>query len=164
MGQNTFRIERSTIVSAPAATIFSLIEDFRSWSRWSPYEKLDPAMQKTYSGERRGVGSAYAWSGKKAGTGTMEITEVAEPSKVVIALSFTKPMKAQNTAEFVLEPSGAQTRVTWSMTGPVTLMSRIFGIFVNVDKMVGKDFEAGLAALKAIAEAGGSPAAPEHLS
>ncbi len=154
MTQNTFRIERSTTMSAPAEKIFPLIEDFHAWSRWSPYDKLDPAMQKTYSGPPRGVGAAYEWAGKKAGAGTMEITRAAAPSNVTIALTFTRPMKAQNTSEFLLEPSGEGTRVTWRMTGQVTLMSRIFGLFVDMDKMVGKDFEAGLATMKAIAEAG----------
>jgi carbon monoxide dehydrogenase subunit G len=154
MAQDTFRIERSTNISAPAEKIFPLIDDFHAWARWSPYEKLDPGMQKTYSGEARGVGAGYAWTGKKAGAGTMTITQAAAPSRVVIALTFTKPMKAQNTAEFLLEPSGGGTRVVWSMTGQVTLMSRVFGFFVNMDKMIGKDFEAGLAAMKAIAEAG----------
>jgi uncharacterized protein YndB with AHSA1/START domain len=152
MAQNTFRIERSTTISAPAEKIFPLIDDFHSWSSWSPYEKLDPAMQRTYSGEPRGIGAAYAWNRKKAGAGSMEIIQAAAPSRVAIALTFTKPMKAQNTAEFVLEPSGGGTRVSWSMTGKVTLMTRIFGFFVNMDKMIGKDFEAGLAAIKVIAE------------
>ncbi|MGA3121221.1 MAG: SRPBCC family protein [Polyangiaceae bacterium] len=154
MAQNTFRIERSTTISAPAEKIFPLLDDFHAWSRWSPYEKLDPAMQRTYSGEPRGVGAAYAWTGKKAGAGAMEITQASAPSRVAIALTFTKPMRAQNTAEFLLEPSSGGTRVTWSMTGQVTLMTTIFGLFVNMDKMIGKDFEAGLAAMKAIAEAG----------
>jgi uncharacterized protein YndB with AHSA1/START domain len=154
MAQNTFRIERSTTISATAEKIFPLVEDFHAWSRWSPYEKLDPAMQKTYSGEPRGVGAAYAWAGRKAGAGAMQITQAAAPSKVVIALTFTKPMKAENVAEFLLEPSGGGTRVTWSMTGKVTLVGRIFGLFVNLDKMIGKDFEAGLAAMKTIAEDG----------
>jgi uncharacterized protein YndB with AHSA1/START domain len=154
MANSTFRYERSTTISAPAEKVFALIDDFRAWSRWSPYEKLDPAMQKQYSGEARGVGAAYAWTGKKAGTGSMVITEAAPASRVVIALTFTKPMKAQNVAEFVLEPTGGGTRVTWSMTGQITLMTRLFGLFVNMDKMIGKDFEDGLAAMKAVAEAG----------
>lgn len=153
MAKDTFQIARSTTISASAEKIFPLIDDFRAWSRWSPYEKLDPAMQKTYSGAPRGVGAAYAWAGKKAGAGTMTITRSEAPTRVVIALSFTKPMKAENVAEFSLEPSGAETRVTWSMTGQVTLVGRIFGLFVNMDKLVGKDFEAGLAAMKAVAEA-----------
>jgi Polyketide cyclase / dehydrase and lipid transport len=154
VGHETFRVERDIIIFATAQRVFALIDDFHAWSKWSPYEKLDPAMQKTYSGAPRGVGASYTWSGKKTGTGAMEITQTEPPLKVVIALTFTKPMKAKNVAEFLLEPSGNATRVTWRMSGDVTWMTRIFRLFVNLDKMIGKDFEAGLSALKTLVEKG----------
>jgi uncharacterized protein YndB with AHSA1/START domain len=150
MSQQMFRIERSTVLAAPAEQIFPLIEDFHTWAKWSPYERLDPAMKKSFSGAEKGVGAAYAWEGKKAGTGTMSITAAVPTSKVVIELEFTRPMKAQNTAEFTLEPAEGGTRVTWSMVGKQTWFRKLIGVFV--DGMIGDQFEEGLANLKAVAE------------
>ena len=147
-----FRIERSAIINAPPERIFPLIEDFHHWGSWSPWEKRDPAMTRTHSGPQSGRGAVYEWSGRKAGAGRMEILEAPAPSKVLIKLDFSKPMKANNHAEFRLDPQGDGTRVTWAMYGPKTLISSIMGIFFNMDKLVGKDFEKGLASLKAIAE------------
>jgi hypothetical protein len=146
-----FRVERSIHVDAPPAEIAPMIEDFHRWSAWSPYEKLDPAMQRSYGGAERGVGAVYEWTGKKAGAGRMEIKAV-QPALITIQLDFTKPMKASNTAFFVLEPDGAGTRVTWAMEGPRTLMTKVMGLFMSMDSLVGKDFEKGLADLKDLAE------------
>lgn len=147
-----FRIERSATINAPPERIFPLIEDFRHWGSWSPYEKRDPAMTRTHSGAQSGKGAVYEWAGKKAGVGRMEILEAPAPSKVLIKLDFSRPMKAHNHAEFRLEPQGDGTRVIWAMYGPKTLLSNIMGMFFSMDKLVGKDFEKGLANLKAVAE------------
>ena len=146
-----FRVERSIHVDVAPAEIAPMIEDFHRWSAWSPYEKLDPAMQRSYGGAERGVGAVYEWTGKKAGAGRMEIKAV-QPALITIQLDFTKPMKASNTAFFVLEPDGAGTRVTWAMEGPRTLMTKVMGLFMSMDSLVGKDFEKGLADLKDLAE------------
>jgi uncharacterized protein YndB with AHSA1/START domain len=152
LNADTFRLERSIIVDAPPAAIFRHIEDFRAWADWSPYEKMDPNLAKTYSGPARGVGAAYAWVGKKAGSGRMEIVQSSPPWKVVIKLDFSRPMTAHNTAEFTFEPQGAGTKVTWAMSGPNTLMSKVMGLFFTMDKLVGPQFEEGLANLKRLAE------------
>lgn len=147
-----FRIARSATIAAPPERIAPHIQDFRAWEKWSPYEKLDPQMKKTFSGAERGEGASYAWEGNsKAGAGSMTIT-VATPQRTSIALHFTKPMRSKNTAEFTLDPSGDGTRVTWTMTGPNTLMTKLMGIFVNMDKMIGRAFEEGLGSLKDIVE------------
>ena len=152
LNADTFRIERSTVIDAPPSAIFPHIDDFHAWARWSPYEKMDANLGKTYTGPARGVGAAYAWVGKKAGSGSMEITQSQPSSKVVIKLDFTKPFVAHNTAEFTLEPQGQETKVTWAMHGPNTLMSKVMGIFFSMDKLVGPQFEEGLASLKHITE------------
>jgi Polyketide cyclase / dehydrase and lipid transport len=148
----TFRIARSTTIAAPPELIAPHIQDFRAWEKWSPYEKLDPQMKKTFSGAERGVGASYAWEGNsKAGAGSMTITS-ATPQKVALALKFTKPMRSENTAEFSFEPDGAGTRVTWTMTGPKSLMMKVMGIFMNMDKMIGQAFDEGLGTLKELVE------------
>ena len=130
-----------------------MIADFNAWSAWSPYEKRDPAMKRRFSGKPSGVGAIYEWDGNRnVGQGRMEILESTPPSKVRIDLQFMKPFKAHNVAEFTLDPHGQNTTVTWAMYGPMTFMSRVMGLFINMDKMIGKDFEAGLQNLKAIAE------------
>ncbi|MDO9062668.1 MAG: SRPBCC family protein [Bradyrhizobium sp.] len=150
---DTFAVQRAAIVKAPPERIFPLINDFRQWGNWSPYEHKDPAMKRTYSGAVRGNGAVYAWEGdKNVGTGRMEILEASAPSKIVIKLDFFTPFEAHNTAEFTMLPQDDATRVTWRMHGPAPLMARIMHIFINIDKMVGKDFEAGLANLKRLAE------------
>ena len=148
-----FRIERSIVVRAPAEKIQALIEDFGVWPNWSPYEKYDPAMQRMRSGPATGVGSVYEWQGNnKVGQGRMEILEVARPSLVRIKLDFYKPFEAHNTAEFTTRPEGGAVRLTWAMFGPSPFMSKLMGVFMNFDRMVGKDFEQGLTNLKALAE------------
>ncbi len=150
---DTFTVERSEKIDAPAERVYSQMIDFRNWGAWSPWDALDPKMEKTYSGSESGVGAKYAWTGnRKVGEGRMEITEASEPSQIEVALDFLKPFKSSNTTTFTLEPEGDSTNVTWSMTGPMTLMTKIMGIFKSMDKMVGPDFEKGLKNLKAVAE------------
>ena len=140
---DTFRVQRATSIKAPPEKIFPLIADFHGWGAWSPYEKLDPAMKRTYSG---------AASDGKAGKGRMEITDAPAPSKVTIKLDFFKPFEAHNTAEFTLEPRGDTTDLTWAMYGPSLYIAKVMGVFFNMDRMIGTDFETGLANLKARAE------------
>ncbi len=148
-----FRVQRSASINAPPEKIFALINDFHSWGAWSPYEKLDPTMKRTYSGAAHGKGSVYEWEGSgKVGVGRMEISETSPPSKVTLALDFVKPFKAHNIVDFTLEPIGDSTNVTWAMHGRTPYMAKMMHIFFDMDSMIGKDFEAGLANLKAIAE------------
>jgi uncharacterized protein YndB with AHSA1/START domain len=149
----TLRVQRSVSINAPPERIFSLISDFHHWVTWSPYEQKDPAMKRTYSGAERGRGAVYAWDGdKNVGSGRMEILDVSAPSKIVIKLDFFKPFEGHNTAEFTMLPQGDGTHVTWLMHGPANFMSRLIQVFMNLDNMIGKDFEAGLANLKTITE------------
>jgi hypothetical protein len=150
---NTFEVKRAQSIQAQADRIFPLIGDFHNWASWSPYEKLDPAITKTFSGAPSGKGAIYNWAGNsKAGEGRMEIVEAAAPSKIRIKLDFLKPFEGHNTAAFTLEANGPATNVTWAMYGPVPFMMKVMSIFFSMDKMLGKEFAAGLANLKAIAE------------
>lgn len=149
----TYTVERVATINAPAASIYGQIADFHNWTAWSPWDDLDPDMERTYSGLESGTGAAYFWSGnRKAGEGRMEITEAVEPTRVSIALNFLKPFKSSSTTTFDLKTEGDATRVTWTMTGPMTLMTRVMGIFRSMDKMIGPDFERGLERLKAVVE------------
>jgi uncharacterized protein YndB with AHSA1/START domain len=150
---DTFRIERSAAIAAPPEKIFPLINDFTQWAKWSPFETMDPDMKRTISGPPSGVGAVYEWSGNmKAGAGRMEIVESSAPAHVVIKLDFTKPMEGHNVAHFVLTPEPGATNVAWSIDGPMPYISKVMGVFMNMDKMIGGDFDKGLAALKAQAE------------
>jgi hypothetical protein len=150
---NIFRIERTTSIKAPPAVIFAYFNDFHRWGAWSPYEHRDPDMKRTYSGPESGVGSIYEWSGdRNIGSGRIEILEATPPSKIVIKLDFLTPFEAHNTGEFTMVPKGDATEVTWAMYGPATLMSKVMSTIINMDRMVGGDFETGLANLKAAAE------------
>ena len=150
---NTLRVRRSTSIKAPPERIFPLISDFHQWVTWSPYEQKDPAMKRTYSGAERGKGAVYAWDGdKNVGSGRMEILDASAPSKIVIKLDFFKPFEGHNTAEFIMLPQGDGTHVTWLMHGPANFMSRLIQVFMNLDNLIGRDFEAGLANLKTITE------------
>jgi hypothetical protein len=150
---NTLRVTRAASIKAPAERIFPLINDFHRWTTWSPYENKDPAMKRTYSGANSGKGAAYAWDGdKNVGSGRMEILEAAAPSKIVIKLDFFKPFEGHNTAEFTMLPQGDATNVTWTMYGPAVFMSKLIQVFINLDHMIGKDFEVGLANLKKLTE------------
>jgi len=151
---DSFRIQRSTLVNAPAEKVFALIDDFHAWGSWSPWEKLDPGLRRTHSGAPRGQGAVYAWEGNpKVGSGRMEILESTPPSRLIIKLDFLKPFEAHNQAEFALASEGGATRVTWAMTGPQAFPMKAMGLFMNMDRMVGGDFEKGLASIKQIAEA-----------
>jgi carbon monoxide dehydrogenase subunit G len=148
-----FRIQRTARIKAAPDKIFASINDFHRWDAWSPYEKYDATMRKTHSGAASGKGAVYEWEGNsKVGKGRMEITDVSAPNKVMVKLDFMRPFVAHNTAEFTLNPSGESTEVTWSMSGARPYVIKVMGIFLNMDKMVGKDFEAGLANLKTVAE------------
>jgi hypothetical protein len=150
---DTFRVERATSIKAPPDKIFALIDDFHRWGSWSPWEKLDPAMKRTFGGPPSGKGAVYQWEGNdKVGAGRMEIKESSPSSKVSIGLDFVKPFEAHNIALFTLEPKGDSTNVTWAMYGPAPFISKVMQVFVSMDSMVGKDFETGLANLKAVAE------------
>jgi uncharacterized protein YndB with AHSA1/START domain len=150
---STFRIERSAVISKRPEEIVRMVQNFHEWSRWSPWEKLDPAMKRSHSGSSDGEGAIYEWEGNgRAGAGRMEITQVVWPEKVIIRLDFFKPFKASNTAEFVFTPRGDGTNVNWAMYGPSSFMSKVMSVFMNMDKMIGKDFEAGLQNLKSVCE------------
>jgi hypothetical protein len=150
---DTFRVERHIVIHRPADHIFPFLEDFRAWSHWSPWEDLDPALQRTYKGSDRGVGAIYEWEGNsKVGKGHMEIIRCDAPTHITIDLSFIRPFKAENAAAFDLELQGPATEVSWAIYGPLPFGSKLMGIFVSMDKLMGKDFERGLAKLKAAAE------------
>ncbi len=149
-----FRVERTAVIGAPAEVVFAKIDDFHQWAGWSPWEKLDPAMKRVYGDIPAGTGATYHWTGNdKVGEGNMAITDSRPGELVVIALEFIKPFKASNVTTFALATEASGTRVTWSMDGTHDLMGKAMSIFMNMDKMVGGDFEKGLANLKALAEA-----------
>ena len=148
-----FTISRTAIVDAPPRAVRPLVEDFRRWRDWSPWEDLDSDLRRTYSGADAGVGAHYAWAGnRKAGAGSMEIV-AATPESLRITLEFLKPWRASNDVVFTLAPEGGGTRVTWTMHGSHAGIARLFARFVDVDKLVGRDFDRGLARLKQLAEA-----------
>jgi len=150
---NTLRVQRATSIKAPADRIFPMINDFRQWRTWSPYENKDPAMNRTYEGTENGKGAVYAWDGNRnVGSGQMEILEAQVPSKITIKLDFFKPFEGHNTAEFTMLPQGDVTNLTWTMVGPAVFMSKLMQVFINLDRMIGRDFEVGLANLKQLAE------------
>ena len=150
---DTFRVQRSASIKALPERIFPLINDLHSHAAWSPWGKKDPAMKKTHSGAASGKGAVYEGDGnKEIGKGRMEITESSPPSTVVMAMHFIKPFEAHSTAEFTLEPSGDSTYVTWSLYGPQPYLAKVMHIFFDMDSMIGREFESGLANLKAIAE------------
>ena len=150
---DSFRVQRSASIKAPPEKIFPLINDLKAWVTWSPYEKKDPAMKRSFGAVTAGKGATYGWDGdRNVGQGHMEILETSPPNKAVIKLDFIKPFEAHNTAEFTLEPKADTTLVTWAIYGPSALVTKVMGLFFNMDTMIGKDFEAGLADLKAAAE------------
>ena len=150
---DTFSVERSATIKAPPEKIFAVLNDFHRWTEWSPWEKLDPAMKRTLGGPASGQGATYAWEGNsKAGAGRMEITDSVPARKVGIKLDFIKPFEGHNIAEFTLTPQGDATQVNWLMHGPAPFISKLMQVFISMDKMIGQDFEEGLANLKAVAE------------
>lgn len=150
---DTFRVQRAISIKASPDKVFPLIDDFRHQASWSPWEKKDPAMKKTLSGSASGKGAVYAWDGnREVGTGRIEITDSTPTSKVTMKLDMLKPFEGHNIVEFTVDVAGDSTRVTWAMHGPQTYIAKLMSVFLDCDKMVGKDFEAGLASLKTIAE------------
>ena len=150
---DSFVVQRATRIQAPPEKIFALLSDFLQWPAWSPWEKLDPGMKRTHSGAPQGVGAIYAWEGNsKVGAGRMEIIGAQAPSKLSIQLDFIRPFEGHNLTEYTLQTQGNITDVTWAMSGPSPFISKLMGLVVSMDKMIGKDFEAGLANLKAMAE------------
>lgn len=148
-----FHVQRAASIKAPREKIFALINDFRRWGSWSPYEKLDPTMKRTFSGPASGKGAVYEWDGNRhVGKGRVEITDTSPPSKVRITLDMVKPFEAHNLVEFTLEAKGHSTNVTWAMDGRTAYIGKVMHIFFSMDSMVGKQFEEGLANLKTIAE------------
>ena len=150
---NSLHVERSATIAASAEAIAPLINDFHRWNAWSPYDKRDPAMKRVFAGAATGKGAVYEWNGNNhVGQGRMEIAESVSPSKLTIKLDFIKPFEAHNTVDFTLESKGETTSVNWAIHGPSPYISKLIGIFISMDSMIGKDFEAGLAALKNVAE------------
>lgn len=151
---NAFRIERSALMNATPDAIFAQLNNFHAWEAWSPWEKLDPAVKRTYSGADAGVGAKYAWVGnRELGAGNMEIITSAPNTSLIIRIEFLVPFKAVNTIEFTLIREGNATKVTEAMYGPSPFISKLMGLVFNMDKIVGSKFEDGLAAIKAIVEA-----------
>jgi uncharacterized protein YndB with AHSA1/START domain len=150
---DNFRIERSTSIKAPPERIFPLLDTFHQWEIWSPWEKVDPEIKRTYSGAESGRGAIYTWQGNKnIGEGRMEIIESMPNSRLLIKIDFLKPFEAHNTIEFTLEPQGETTKVTHAMFGRSPFISKVMGLLFNMERMVGPKFEEGLASIKTMAE------------
>lgn len=157
MKPDTFKVERKIAIQAPASDIFPHLADFHKWAEWSPWEHLDPKMQKTYSGPPAGVGSSYAWSGSpEVGEGRMTVTESRPDEELKLKLEFIKPFESTNTTTYLLVPISGNmgTQVIWTMEGPSSFMTKVFSVFADMDAMIGKDFETGLANLKRVSESG----------
>lgn len=150
---DSFSVERRISIKAPPEKVMPLLADFRNWQSWSPWERLDPNMTRTFSGPASGLGAVYEWSGNSdVGRGRMEIIEYTPPSKTAIKLQFIEPMAITNTTTFALLPQAGGTDVVWTMAGPMPFMSKVMSVFMSMDTMVGRDFERGLVQLKAAAE------------
>ncbi|QTN27585.1 SRPBCC family protein [Rhodoferax sp. AJA081-3] len=150
---DSFRVERRIALQADPAKVYALLNDFHHFPSWSPWQSLDPSMKVTYSGAASGQGAVYEWSGNDAvGAGRMEILKTVPNTSVTVKLDFLKPFEARNTAEYTVAAAGGTTTVTWAMYGPSPFISKVMGVFVSMDSMIGKDFERGLANLKAVAE------------
>ena len=151
---STFRVERATRIDAPPDVVFALVNDFHAWERWSPWAHIDPSMKVSYGGPPSGTGATYAWTGNdKVGEGNMRITESKPQQALVMRLEFIKPMASANRTEFTFKPDGAGTKVDWVMTGPLDFMGKGMDLFVGMDRMIGPDFEKGLASMRREAEA-----------
>jgi hypothetical protein len=148
-----FRVERRLRIAAPADKVWPLVSELRAFNRWNPYERKDPLIKSAYSGAASGVGSRYDWDSKEVGSGSLEITGQLPGRAVQMKLDFVKPFEAHNQAEFALQPTpDGATEVRWTMQGPANFLSKLMGIVIDMDKMVGRDFEAGLQNLRQIAE------------
>ena len=149
---DTFRVQRSMNIEATPEKVFALINNFRNWNTWSPWGKMDPAMKKIHSGAESGKGAVYEWEGnKKVGQGRMEIIESSPATRILIQLDFIKPFEGHSMAEFTLKGEGDSTSITWAMYGPSPYITKLMGLFCNMDNMIGKEFEAGLFSMKTIA-------------
>lgn len=150
---DSFTVQRTATIKAPPAKVMGYLNDFHQWPAWSPWEKLDPNMKRSFEGAASGKGAVYSWVGNdEVGKGRMEIVEDNSPSKLGIKLDFIEPFASTNSCEFALQPQGDSTVVTWTMSGPSHFITKLMGVFVSMDKMIGKDFEKGLAQLKEVAE------------
>ena len=149
---DNFRLSRSTTIAAPPDKVFALINDLRQFNTWNPFAKMEPTVVLTYDSVAAGVGGAYNWQGDKSGAGRMQITESVPAQRVTAKLDFTKPFEAHNQVDFTVQAQGNGSTVTWAMHGPMPYLNRLMTIFFDMDKTVGKDFESGLANLKALAE------------
>jgi uncharacterized protein YndB with AHSA1/START domain len=150
---DTFRVERSLDIKAPPERIYSILTDFHRSPEWSPYEKLDPKMKRTHSGAPQGKGAVYVWGGdSNVGAGRMEIIDATPARSVTLKLDFSRPFEASNMVEYKLEPKGPATNVSWAMHGPMPFVSKVMCVFVDLDKMIGKDFEQGLRNLRLVSE------------
>lgn len=148
-----FRVERKVVIAAAPAKIFPWLEDPRKTVEWSPWEKKDPNLKKTFSGAPKGVGAVYEWDGNKdIGAGRIEIVEAEAPKKVVMDLHFLRPMEGRNVARYEVTPVAGGSEVSWSIQGPMPFLSKVMCVFMDMDKMIGREFEKGLADLKALAE------------
>lgn len=153
-----FRIARTTTISAPPPAVFAHVNDFHKWEAWNPWAKLDPAMKQTYGGAAAGTGAIYTWAGnREVGEGRMTLTESRPTELIRIKLEFLKPFRATNTAEFTFKPDGDRTVVTWTMTGEKNFIAKAVGLVMNMDRMVGGQFETGLARMKSVVEAAPKP-------
>jgi hypothetical protein len=151
---DTYTVTRSKVVPGPSGVAFAQVADFHNWGAWSPWEKMDPAMKKTFEGTPGAAGSTYAWDGEKAGAGKMTLVEAKAGEQIKIRLDFTKPMESPNNEiVFGFKPSGNGTNVTWTMNGTNGFMGKMFGVFMDMDSMLGKDFEGGLNGLTTVADA-----------
>ncbi|HZW90824.1 MAG TPA: SRPBCC family protein [Myxococcaceae bacterium] len=151
---STFRVERATRIEAPPDVVYALVSDFRAWDRWSPWAHLDPSMKVTYGGTPSAIGSTMSWTGNdKVGEGSMRITETKPPQALAMRLEFIKPMASVNRSDFTFKPDGTGTKVDWVMTGPLDFMGKGMDLFVGMDRMIGPDFEKGLASMRREAEA-----------
>ena len=155
---STYRVERSATMNAPAPAVFAQVNDFHKWNAWSPWAKLDPAMKQTFEGAPAGTGAVYTWAGNSdVGEGRMTINESRPSDLVKIKLEFLKPFAANSDTTFTFQPEGNQTKVTWTMVGDKNFIAKAFGLVMNMDKMIGADFEKGLAQMKSVVEAAPKP-------
>lgn len=153
-----YQVARSRVVQAPPAVVYAEVEDFKRWVAWSPWEKMEPNVQHTYSEPPSGVGATTTWKGEKTGSGAMKFTEATPPSHLGIQLDFLEPFPSSSVVAFDFAPEGAGTKVTWSMKGKNDFLGKAFGLFVNMDEMIGKDFENGLADIARVSEAAAAKA------
>ena len=154
MRPSEYRVARTATIAAPAPAVFAQVNDFPKWEAWNPWAKLDPAMKQAYAGAPAGIGAIYTWAGNsEVGEGRMTLTESRPSDLVRIRLEFLKPFATTSTAEFSFKPEGDHTAVTWSMTGKVNFMAKVVHLFMDMDRMIGGNFEKGLAQLKSVVEA-----------